>query len=414
LAVQGHQFILDSTGNDTFGLHVTSTQTSQSFGYSVSKVTGQGQAIVSGLTGHDILVYDATVENVGSVVTVGNGTIYGENVGIRITNHSLKDSSYQLGIEGSVFGDHGNGVGGKTGTIFNVFGNCYTTVGHDVTVFGGTISNDAFSARINGTTGDSNGIKVSNSNTNSLGSDTQTGGSFIVNGTASPSTSVKYGLNVSVSNDALENYGVRVSSAGATTNYAIFTDEGTSIFNNNQNTASHFQIKGGSVSGLFYADASIDNVGIGTTLPVRRLHVSGDYSFYHDPTTEITTSVSGYGDIVTFGTGSLTAGNLYYYNSSGAWVATDANAASGATGLLAFALANEPSKGMLIRGYIRNSGDAGFSTTTGDILYVSTTTGGITTTAPSGTGDIIRIIGYSLDGTTETIYFNPDNTWVEI
>ena len=66
---------------------------------------------------------------------------------------------------------------------------------------------------------------------------------------------------------------------------------------------------------------------------------------------------------------------------------------------------------MLINGYIRNSG---FTTTTGDILYVTTTAGGITTTAPSGSGDIIRIIGYSLDGTNETIYFNPDNTWVEI
>jgi hypothetical protein len=269
----------------------------------------------------------------------------------------------------------------------------------------------AFSAKFNGSAGDSYGIRILNGNTNSSGSDTQTGGSFTVDGTASPTTSVKYGLNVSVSNDALEHYGVRVGSKGATTNYAIFTDEGTSIFNDTQNAVSHFQIKGGSEGGLFYADASTDNVGIGTTSPVRRLHVSGDYSFYHDPTTELTSSVSGYGDIVTFGTGSLTAGNLYYYNSSGAWVATDADAASGATGLLAFALDTAPSKGMLIRGYIRNSG---FSTTTGDILYVSTTTGGITTTAPSGTGDIIRIIGYSLDGTNEIIYFNPDNSWVEV
>jgi hypothetical protein len=39
---------------------------------------------------------------------------------------------------------------------------------------------------------------------------------------------------------------------------------------------------------------------------------------------------------------------------------------------------------------------------------------GTTTTAPSGTGDIIRIIGYSIDGTNEIIYFSPDNSWVEI
>jgi hypothetical protein len=66
---------------------------------------------------------------------------------------------------------------------------------------------------------------------------------------------------------------------------------------------------------------------------------------------------------------------------------------------------------MLVRGYIRNSG---FTTNTGNIVYVSTTAGEVTTTAPSGSGDIVRIIGYSIDGTNEIIYFNPDNTWVEL
>jgi hypothetical protein len=66
---------------------------------------------------------------------------------------------------------------------------------------------------------------------------------------------------------------------------------------------------------------------------------------------------------------------------------------------------------MLVRGYLRNTG---FTTNTGDILYVSTTPGEITTTAPSGTGDVIRIIGYTIDGTNEVIYFSPDNSWVEI
>jgi hypothetical protein len=66
---------------------------------------------------------------------------------------------------------------------------------------------------------------------------------------------------------------------------------------------------------------------------------------------------------------------------------------------------------MLVRGYIKNSG---FSATTGDIVYVSTTAGDVTTTAPSGSGDIIRIIGYSVDGTNKIIYFNPDNSWVEV
>jgi hypothetical protein len=66
---------------------------------------------------------------------------------------------------------------------------------------------------------------------------------------------------------------------------------------------------------------------------------------------------------------------------------------------------------MLVRGYIINSG---FTTNTGNIVYVSTTAGEVTTTAPSSSGDVIRIIGYSIDGTNEIIYFSPDNSWVEI
>ena len=54
------------------------------------------------------------------------------------------------------------------------------------------------------------------------------------------------------------------------------------------------------------------------------------------------------------------------------------------------------------------------TTNTGDIIYVSTTAGGVTTTAPSSSGDVIRIIGYSIDGTNEIIYFSPDNSWVEV
>jgi hypothetical protein len=303
-------------------------------------------------------------------------------------------------------------LGAKTGTIFNVFGDCENTVGHEVSVFGGSVSNTAFSAKFNGSAGDSYGIRILNGNTNSSGSDTQTGGEFTVNGSADPSTTQKFGLNVKVSNDALENYGLYVNSKGASSaNYAIFSDEGASVLNNNQTTTSYFNVKGATDQELFYVSVSDDRVGVGTAAPGRKFEVIGDYSFWHNPTTELTTSVEGYGDIVTFGSGSLTAGRLYYLDSSQAWVAADADFASGSTGMLAFALGNSPGKGMLVRGYIINSG---FSTNTGDILYVSTTAGSITTTAPSGSGDIIRIIGYSLDGTNEIIYFSPDNSWVEI
>ena len=60
---------------------------------------------------------------------------------------------------------------------------------------------------------------------------------------------------------------------------------------------------------------------------------------------------SGGGDIVTFGTGTLTAGKLYFLNSSGAWTETDADAISTSDGLLGSALGTAPSDGVLLRGF---------------------------------------------------------------
>jgi hypothetical protein len=150
------------------------------------------------------------------------------------------------------------------------------------------------------------------------------------------------------------------------------------------------------------------NTGIGTSNPTRKLDVAGDYKFVHNPVTGLTSSVSGYGDIVTFGSGSLTAGNLYYLNSSSVWTIADADSVSGSTGLLAIALGTTASAGMLIRGYVRS---ATYTEATGAILYVSTTDGAITATAPIGAGDVVRIVGYQIDSGNNVIYFNPSNDW---
>ena len=52
--------------------------------------------------------------------------------------------------------------------------------------------------------------------------------------------------------------------------------------------------------------------------------------------------------------------------------------------------------------------------TIGDKLYLSTTEGQASSTAPSGTSDVVRVIGYCLDSSNGQIWFNPDNTFVEI
>ena len=56
-------------------------------------------------------------------------------------------------------------------------------------------------------------------------------------------------------------------------------------------------------------------------------------------------------------------------------------------------------------------------TTIGQKVY-GTTNGRAQATAPSDSGDVVRVVGYVLsgsgDGLAANIYFNPDNTWVDV
>ncbi|QQO91903.1 tail fiber protein [Flavobacterium phage vB_FspM_immuto_3-5A] len=124
------------------------------------------------------------------------------------------------------------------------------------------------------------------------------------------------------------------------------------------------------------------------------------------------------GEVAYWGGGSVAAGNLYYYNSSGNWAQVDADAASTATGMLGIARATGTAStvGMLLRGRARYTSNSNYTalSTTGAPLYISTTPGGFTQTAPTGTGDIVRIIGYVLSTASDEIYFCPDSVWVEV
>ena len=125
------------------------------------------------------------------------------------------------------------------------------------------------------------------------------------------------------------------------------------------------------------------------------------------------TDYSSNGDIVKIGTGSTTQGALHYLNSSGGWTLADADATGTAGGvLLAIALGTDPDvDGMLLRGMFTLDHDPG---TIGEELYISTTAGDITSTAPSGTGDIVRVVGYCLDSANGQIWFNPSNDFITL
>ena len=143
------------------------------------------------------------------------------------------------------------------------------------------------------------------------------------------------------------------------------------------------------------------------------ISASGDLEFRDRKLSKTsTTDADHQGDVVFFGsTTSMDAGKIYYYNSSGNWALTDADAESSADGLLAVALgAASDTNGMLIKGMVTLDHDPG---TVGDPLYLSTTAGQATSTAPNATDDIVRLIGYCLDSTNGQIYFNPSNDFIK-
>jgi len=121
------------------------------------------------------------------------------------------------------------------------------------------------------------------------------------------------------------------------------------------------------------------------------------------------------GDVIYTGLGTLTAGKIYYLRSNNTWTETDADAAASSTGLIGVALGSSPTtNGVLLRGAVTLSEEIGGTEAIGSILYLDTTAATATITAPSGSGDIVRVIGYSLATDNDMIWFNPDGAWVEI
>ena len=119
------------------------------------------------------------------------------------------------------------------------------------------------------------------------------------------------------------------------------------------------------------------------------------------------------GDVVFFGgTTSMTTGAIYHYKSDGTWELADADDNTKSDGLLGVALgAASDTNGVLLRGMVTLDHDPG---AVGDPIYLTTTAGDASSTAPSGNGNIVRIIGYCLHATAGNIWFNPDSTFVEV
>ena len=122
---------------------------------------------------------------------------------------------------------------------------------------------------------------------------------------------------------------------------------------------------------------------------------------------------SGRGEVVTFGGGTTTAGKTYYLNSSGDWAeAGVSSAAIGGKGILAIALGASPSLDGIVRGFFDAATYLTGSFTAGTTVYLAAS-GQLTTTAPSTSTEILRVVGVCTDK-ANIIYFSPSADYLVI
>lgn len=108
----------------------------------------------------------------------------------------------------------------------------------------------------------------------------------------------------------------------------------------------------------------------------------------------------------------LTAGAMYYWTGS-AWALTNATDNTKRGYVLAVCSATTDGTEMVLQGVVKTSTNTtGF--TAGDTMYMDTTNGTFTNTAPSTSGNIIVQVGVLIDATRGTIYFDPDKTYLTV
>tara|TARA_Y100000593_G_scaffold35256_1_gene69052 strand:- start:1842 stop:3806 length:1965 start_codon:yes stop_codon:yes gene_type:complete len=148
------------------------------------------------------------------------------------------------------------------------------------------------------------------------------------------------------------------------------------------------------------------SLGVGTATPLTALDV------HHDPTA--LTNDTGGGEVVKFGTGTLTTGKTYYLHTGSSWEQTDIiKVESGAVGMVGIAMGSTPAtNGVLIRGFFDVHSYLSGTFAPGQPVFLGAP-GYITTMRPSGSTEIVRQVGYCTT-TANVIYFNPSSEYIEL
>ena len=152
------------------------------------------------------------------------------------------------------------------------------------------------------------------------------------------------------------------------------------------------------------------------TLSVNTTHTpSGSFSVNYGDGAEMTGSIGslghGYGDITEIGGGTITLGRVHALEEDGDWAST-VETGPISSSLLCVGLGDGKK---LLRGTVNVNTNG--VTTIGQKVYAGASGRGVGT-APSDSGDVVRVLGYVLSGSGggngAKIYFNPDNTWIEV
>ena len=216
-----------------------------------------------------------------------------------------------------------------------------------------------------------------------------------------------------------------VTQIHSTNDVAITVNSSGIIFNEDGHATNDFRVETDNNNTMFFVEASTDTVSVGG----KSGHHDADFAVfndYHDTTFENKIGSGNYGSgevlKISTATTSLTEGQIFYLRSAGNWVAADADATSAEAqkNLLGVGLGSDAqARGVLLRGFIRVPSTEILNTPAnvgGLPLFLSTTAGHFDFTAPSSSGDFVRIVGYAIDEHSGDIlvYFNPDSTFVEI
>ena len=168
------------------------------------------------------------------------------------------------------------------------------------------------------------------------------------------------------------------------------------------------------VDGTKIADDAINSEHIAAaSIDAEHLAVGKDGAFSLDATPNTDHTANGPQTAILASGYSSTIMDLVYLGSSSKWLETDADQTSTSINLLGIALeAKTDTQAMNVAlpgGFVR---DDSWAWTSGVPLYVGLENGAITATKPTGSGDVVRTVGFAV--TADVIFFNPSSDYVTL